>query len=93
VLSANPSGDMNEKLTRPSSDGKSLVDRQGKIGAVARLNGYLTGFGEATISRWERGRLLQNRANDRYLRLLAERPENVQFLESLPPPVLMSRLA
>jgi hypothetical protein len=31
---------MNEKLTRPSSDGKSLVDRQGKIGAVARLNGY-----------------------------------------------------
>jgi putative zinc finger/helix-turn-helix YgiT family protein len=53
----------------------------------------LTGFGEATISRWERGRLLQNRANDRYLRLLAERPENVQFLESLPPPVLMSRLA
>jgi hypothetical protein len=40
VLSANPSGDMNEKLTRPSSDGKSLVDRQGKIGAVARLNGY-----------------------------------------------------
>ncbi len=30
----------------------------------------LTDIGEATISRWERGRLLQNKAMDRYLRLL-----------------------
>ncbi len=33
----------------------------------------LTGFGEATIARWERGALVQNVANDRYLRLLASR--------------------
>src|SRR6516164_3384083 len=30
----------------------------------------LTGIGVATLSRWERGRLLQTRALDRYLRLL-----------------------
>ena len=31
----------------------------------------LTGLGEATLNRWENGVLIQNRANDRYLRLLA----------------------
>jgi putative zinc finger/helix-turn-helix YgiT family protein len=46
----------------------------------------LTGIGEATISRWERGRLLQNRANDRYLRLLASGPGMVQLLEAMPGP-------
>ena len=30
----------------------------------------ITGLGEATIKRWERGAIAQNRANDRYLRLL-----------------------
>lgn len=29
----------------------------------------ITGFGEATLNRWERGAVIQNRANDRYLRL------------------------
>ena len=29
-----------------------------------------TGLGEATIKRWETGTVAQNRANDRYLRLL-----------------------
>jgi putative zinc finger/helix-turn-helix YgiT family protein len=43
----------------------------------------LTGFGEATISRWERGRLLQNRGNDRYLRILAGEPRAVSFLEGI----------
>ena len=32
-----------------------------------------TGLGEATLNRWENGVLIQNRANDRYLRLLAMR--------------------
>ena len=54
----------------------------------------LTGFGEATISRWERGRLLQNRANDRYLRLLADAPDNVRRLmvmvEATPSPRIES---
>jgi HTH-type transcriptional regulator/antitoxin MqsA len=46
----------------------------------------LTGIGEATISRWERGRMLPNRAMDRYLRLLAENPDSVQILRKLPLP-------
>lgn len=41
----------------------------------------LTGIGVATISRWERGRLLQNDAMDRYLRLLDSNPWNVLFLK------------
>ena len=44
----------------------------------------LTGIGEATISRWERGRLLQNRANDRYIRLLSSLPDSMQVLQSFP---------
>ncbi len=43
----------------------------------------LTGIGEATISRWERGRLLQNRAHDRYLRLISSAPQNLKLLERL----------
>ena len=30
----------------------------------------ITGFGEATLNRWENGSVIQNRANDRFLRLL-----------------------
>jgi len=45
----------------------------------------LTRIGEATISRWERGRLLQNKAMDHYLRLLAANPENVRILRGDPP--------
>lgn len=45
----------------------------------------LTGIGEATISRWERGRLLQNKAMDRYLRLLDRNPGNVRILKELDP--------
>jgi putative zinc finger/helix-turn-helix YgiT family protein len=44
----------------------------------------LTGIGVATISRWERGRLLQSRAHDRYLRLIAKDHKNVGFLASFP---------
>ena len=32
----------------------------------------LTGFGNATVGRWERGEVTQNRSADRYLRLLQE---------------------
>lgn len=31
----------------------------------------ITGLGEATLSRWENGAVIQNLANDRYLRLLS----------------------
>ena len=42
----------------------------------------VTGLGEATLNRWENGILIQNPANDRYLRLLASHA-NVQALERL----------
>jgi len=43
----------------------------------------LTGIGQATISRWERGRLVQNRAMDNYLRLLKANRANVRLLKNL----------
>ncbi|MCI0455649.1 MAG: type II toxin-antitoxin system MqsA family antitoxin [Gemmataceae bacterium] len=59
---------------------RSLRERFGPTQAeFARL----TGIGEATISRWERGRLLPSRALDRYLRLLDRHSENVAFLREL----------
>ena len=39
----------------------------------------LTKLGEATIARWEAGNLIQNAANDKFLRLLVY-PENVERL-------------
>ena len=42
----------------------------------------VTGFGEASLNRWENGINIQTQANDRYLRLLA-RPENMRHLEDL----------
>lgn len=42
----------------------------------------VTGFGEATLNRWENGAIVQNRANDRYLRLLAV-PEGMEALQRL----------
>ena len=46
----------------------------------------LTRLGEATICRWERGRLLQNPAMDRYLRLLASSEDNIRLLRRLQEP-------
>jgi putative zinc finger/helix-turn-helix YgiT family protein len=43
----------------------------------------MTGIGVATLSRWERGRLIQTRALDSYLRLLQALPEAVSLLESM----------
>jgi putative zinc finger/helix-turn-helix YgiT family protein len=57
-----------------------------RLGMTQAEISKLTGIGEATISRWERGRLLQNRANDRYLRLVAELPQSVPLLRGLPIP-------
>lgn len=51
-----------------------------KLGMSRAEFAQLTKLGEATIARWERGELIQNAANDRYLRLLANSSENVHFL-------------
>ena len=59
---------------------KALRERLGK---TQQEFAELTGIGEATISRWERGRLLQNRANDNFLRLIAANPVNLKLLQDL----------
>ena len=51
----------------------------------------LTGIGVATLSRWERGRLLQTRALDRYLRLLDALPQASQILKTLQKPAPESK--
>ena len=45
----------------------------------------LTGFGKATLGRWERGEVTQNRSADRYLRLLQD-PEVIRRLQALAEP-------
>ena len=42
----------------------------------------VTGLGEATLNRWENAILIQNAANDRYLRLLTS-PNNIRMLKLL----------
>jgi putative zinc finger/helix-turn-helix YgiT family protein len=54
-----------------------------RIGPTQAEFAKLTGIGEATISRWERGRILPNRAMDRYLRLLDRNFANVTLLKTL----------
>jgi putative zinc finger/helix-turn-helix YgiT family protein len=56
---------------------------RGHLGLSLTQFAKLTDIGEATISRWERGRLLQNKAMDRYLRLLDRNPGNVRILKEL----------
>jgi putative zinc finger/helix-turn-helix YgiT family protein len=62
---------------------EEIVALRERLGLSQAELAKLTGIGEATISRWERGRLLQNKAMDRYLRLLAANPENVQTLKGV----------
>ena len=45
----------------------------------------VTGLGEATLNRWENGAVVQNRANDRYLRILAL-PGVIESLKGLATP-------
>lgn len=53
-----------------------------RLGPTQAEFARLTGIGEATISRWERGRILPNRAMDRYLRLLDRNRANVTLLKT-----------
>ena len=46
-------------------------DLRAKYGMSRAKFAQTTGLGEATLNRWENGILVQNLANDRYLRLLA----------------------
>lgn len=48
----------------------------------------VTGIGEASLNRWENGLNIQTHANDRYLRLLVARSQNMRDIEMFanPPP-------
>ena len=52
---------------------------------------HLTGFGKATLGRWERGEVTQNRSADRYLRLLLD-PKVMRRLQTLEEPTSSSGL-
>ena len=53
------------------------------FGFSRREFSVLTGLGEASLGRWERGTLIQSQANDRYLYLLSV-PENIERLRTRP---------
>ena len=58
--------------------------RQGreKIGLTQKEFANLLGVGEATISRWETGAQIQQRAMDRFLRVCLASPAAVELLKS-----------
>jgi putative zinc finger/helix-turn-helix YgiT family protein len=53
-----------------------------RLGPTQAEFARLTGIGEATLSHWERGRILPNRAMDHYLRLLDRNRTNVTLLKT-----------
>jgi putative zinc finger/helix-turn-helix YgiT family protein len=72
-----------------------------KFGWSQQYLADLTDFGLATISRWERGRLLQNRSNNKVLQAIRDCPPFREYLEELlalktrrqePGPVCVNRI-
>jgi putative zinc finger/helix-turn-helix YgiT family protein len=53
-----------------------------KLGLTQKQFANLLGVGEATISRWETGGQIQQRAMDRFLRLCLVSPAAVELLQS-----------
>ena len=60
---------------------REIQDLREKYGATQAQFSQLTGFGEASLSRWETGASIQSKTFDNYLFLLTV-PENVQRLRS-----------
>jgi len=60
-----------------------IVALRQRLGMSQAELARLTEIGKATISRWERGRMLPTRALARYLRLLERNPTNVKLLKTL----------
>ena len=52
-----------------------------ELGMTRAKFAQVTGFGEASLNRWENGLTIQTHANDRYLRLLAAHPGNIQYIK------------
>jgi len=59
---------------------REITEIRNSLGFSRKEFAELTGFGEATIARWERGALLQNASSDRYLRLIRRRPQDAAQL-------------
>jgi len=59
-----------------------IVALRERCGLSRKEFSELTKLGEATLGRWERGALIQNSANDQFLRLL-HYPENIRRLRTL----------
>jgi len=58
-----------------------------ELGMTRAKFAQVTGFGEASLNRWENGLTIQTHANDRYLRLLAAHPGNIQYIKRFAHPV------
>ncbi len=52
-----------------------------KLGYSQEEMADLLGVGKKSYLRWENGLYLQNKAMDRYIRLIAENPENLRLLK------------
>lgn len=63
---------------------REIAEIRVNLGLNRRQFAELTGFGEATIARWERGALVQNASSDRYLRLIRRCPGEAVHLVSPP---------
>ncbi|MCI0378496.1 MAG: type II toxin-antitoxin system MqsA family antitoxin [Gemmataceae bacterium] len=62
---------------------KEIVALREALGLSQEEFSDLTGIGRATISRWERGRLLPNKAMDHYLRLVKKSKNNLKYLREI----------
>lgn len=54
-----------------------------RLGYTQEEMAELLGLGKKTYFRWEKGIFLQNKAMDRYLRLISEIPENITILKRI----------
>lgn len=54
-----------------------------ELGFTQQRFEQLLGVGEKTVVRWEQGRVCQNQATDRLIRLAAALPENVRMLAAI----------
>jgi HTH-type transcriptional regulator / antitoxin MqsA len=54
-----------------------------RLGLTMADFAQVTGIPESTLAQWEAGRLIPDRAIDRYVRLIAAHPEHLPFLAQL----------
>ncbi|MCM8760828.1 MAG: type II toxin-antitoxin system MqsA family antitoxin [Candidatus Omnitrophica bacterium] len=62
---------------------EQLKEIRQKLGYTQEEMADLLGVGKKSYLRWEKGLYLQNKAMDRYIRLIAENPENINILKRI----------